>query len=171
MEYEEICKIESTSENKKYWINKEFISQNIKNKLKDSNLIFIPEKRYGGDIGFHEEALPFFEYIEEKNDENITANFCIDEENYQEFILHSYVIRFGEILVESIILPIAINYLYDYLKTKFSNSSEEDKIEIKLNIEKNNQNIEFEYNGSINNFKEIIRDIDKFIDMVEKVDE
>lgn len=57
-EYLETSTIKDTNESKEYWINQDFIPQNLKTKLKSSNVLFVPEERYG-DMGFHEEVLPF----------------------------------------------------------------------------------------------------------------
>ena len=77
------------------------------------------------------------------------------------------MIRFGKIIIEYIILPLFAQYLYDYLKNKFSNPNDEDEIEITLNIQENNKNIEFEYRGSLIDFKKLINDEEKFIEMIE----
>ena len=58
------------------------------------------------------------------------------------------------------------NYLYDFLKTKFFNPADEDKIEITLNIQENNKNTELEFRGSLKDFQELIHD-EKFIEMFE----
>ena len=81
--------------------------------------------------------------------------------------MHSNVIRFGKIIIEYIILPLFTQYLYDYLKNKFSNPNSEDEIEITLNIQENNKNIEFGYKGSFKNFQKLINDEKKFIEMIE----
>lgn len=168
-EYLETSTIHDTNESKEYWINQEFIPQNLKIKLKDSNVLFVPEERHGK-LGFHVEVPPFFEYLEKVDDE-INPKICIDEKDYREFILHSEAIRFGKIIIEYIILPLFAQYLYDYLKTKFSNPNNEDKIEITLNIQENNKNIEFEYRGSLIDFQKLINDDEKFIEMIEGDDE
>ena len=95
-EYIETSTINDTNESKEYWINQEFIPQNLKIKLKNSNVLFVPEERHG-ELGFHEEVLPFLEYLE-KVDSKINPDICIDEKDYQEFILHSDIIRFGKII-------------------------------------------------------------------------
>ena len=164
-EYLETSTIHETNENKEFWINQEFIPQNLKKDLKNSNVLFVPDERHGK-IGFHVEALPFLEYLEKVGGE-INPNICIDEKDYQEFILHSNVIRFGKIIIEYIILPLFTQYLYDYLKNKFSNPNSEDEIEIILNIQENNKNIEFKYRGSFKNFQKLINDQKKFIEMIE----
>lgn len=170
LEYPETFSINNTYETKEYWINQKFIPSTLKDKLKKSNVLFVPEER-NGDIGFHEEVPQFLEYLEELNDEKINANICMDEKNYQEFILHSNVIRFGEILIEYIILPIFSMYLYDYLKNKFFNQDDE-KIEIILNIQrKNDENIKFEYRGSFKKFKSLIQDEKEFIKIIKGDDD
>ena len=125
--------------------------------------IFNVQKIEGKEFNSHYEEL---EYLEKIGDEQINPNICIDENDYQEFILHSDVIRVGKIIIEYIILPIFANYLYDYLKNKFFNPDDEDKIEITLNIQKNNKNTEFEYRGSFEDFQELIHD-KKFIEIFE----
>lgn len=163
-EYFETSTINDTKESKEYWINQEFIPQNLKSELKSSNVLFIPEER-DGEMGFHAEALPFLEFLENVGDGKINPNICMDEKDYQEFILHSDVLRFGKIIIEYIVLPVFANYLYDFLKTKFSNP-DDDKIDITLNIQKNNKNTEFEFRGSLKNFLELIHD-ENFIEMFE----
>lgn len=164
-EYLETSTIKDTNESKEYWINQEFIPQNLKTKLKSSNVLFVPEER-SGDMGFHEEVLPFLEFLENVGDGEINPNVCMDEKDYQEFILHSDVLRFGKIIIEYIVLPVFANYLYDFLKTEFFNPDDEDKIEITLNIQENNKNTELEFRGSLKDFQELIHD-EKFIEMFE----
>ena len=164
-EYLETSTIDDTNESKEYWINQNFIPQNLKTKLKCSNVLFVPEERYG-EMGFHAEVLPFLEFLETAGNTEINPNICMDEKDYQQFILHSDVLRFGKIIIEYIVLPLFTNYLYDFLKTKFFNSDDEDKIEITLNVQKNNKNTEFEFRGSLKDFQELIHD-EKFIEMFE----
>ena len=165
MEYLETSTIKDTNESKEYWINQEFIPQNLRNKLKTSNVLFIPEERHG-DLGFYEDVLPFLEYLEKEEYDEINPDICMDGKDYREFILHSDVLRLGKIIIDYVIFPLFSNYLYDYLKKKFSNPCNEDKIEITLNIQENNKNVEFEFRGSVIDFQKLIND-EKFIEMIE----
>lgn len=164
-EYKETSTIKETNENKEYWINQDFIPQSLKNKLKNSNVLFVPDER-SGEIGVYSEVLPFLEYLEKVDNKVINPNICLDENNYQEFILHSDVIRLGKIIIEYVVLPIFVNLICDYLKNKFYNSGNEDEIKTTLNIQKNNTNIEFKYEGSLEGFQKIIHD-GSFIEMFE----
>ena len=168
-EYREISSINYTNESKEYWINQNFIPENLKNKLKSSNVLFVPEERFG-EMGFHSEVLPFLEFLEYDGVGEINPNICMDEKDYQEFILHSDVLRFGKIIIEYIVLPVFTNFLHDFLKTKFFNPDNDDKIEITLNVQKNNKNTEFEFRGSLKDFQDLIHD-KKFIEMFEGGDE
>ena len=160
-------KIKTTTETKQYWINREFISETKREKIKDSNILFIPEIWKEGIIGFQKEAFPFYEYLEEQNSNKLNIDFCIEDENYQELHLHSDVIWMGTILIEFFFLPLFINLLSSYISNHIFHDSD-DEINIKLNIQKGNEkNVILEYNGNCDDFIKIIND-EHFCKLIDK---
>jgi hypothetical protein len=82
-------------------------------------------------FSFYSGMLPFHDFIQEKEDENIILGICIEEEDYTELSLHSDILRLGEIMVEIVVLPLLINYLYDFIKIEFKK-----EIKVRFNIKK-----------------------------------
>ncbi|MDL2271382.1 hypothetical protein LJC03_06220, partial [Methanobrevibacter sp. OttesenSCG-928-I08] len=136
-----------TNETFDTWISKPFISPELKKELENTNILFVPEEINLGEIDkltFHTEMRPFYEFLKTKDDENIKAGVCIEESDYKELMLHSDIMRLGEIIVENIILPLLINYIWDFLKDRH-----ETKIQTKLTINKQNQNnVQLDFEGT-----------------------
>lgn len=150
-------KVSKTEESKSFWINQDFISQDLKNELEQSNILFLPEFWKNDDaIGFHSNVYPFYEFLEEKARDNLNINFCIEEKDYRELHLHNDVLWLGMILIEHFFLPLFINLFSDYIYDYFHDG--DDEIDIKLNIQKEDENVLFEYHGNLDNLIKIMND-------------
>ena len=155
-------KIETTNESFESWINEPYISPELKNELTNSNVLFVPEKVNMGELknklSFYSDMLSFHDFLQEKNNENLAMGICIEEEDYSELILHSDILRLGEIIVEWVILPLLINYLYDFIKIK-----RKKEIQVKLNVHKAENYKKIDFEGSSDDFKHLINNIDNLL--------
>jgi len=164
-------KISKTDKTKGYWLNQDFISEDLKSKLENDNVLFVPEFwKDEKTIGFYEGVHPFYEFIEEQEIDNLKIGICIEEEDYRELHLHADVLWMGMVIIECFVLPLFINLLSNYIDSHYFHDSD-DKIDIKLNIQKKNEeNILLEYHGGCDDFIKLIND-DNFNELIKNPEE
>lgn len=143
-------------------LTKEYCPKNFKNEIKNTEILILPNKNFRDQnfYYFSDETLYFFHFLKEKN---ISSEFCIDNENFNTLQLHSDEFRFSHMLLGGVLLPIFVNLLTEYISTKLKNSQNElsPKISIELTIEKKEKNINLKYEGPIDEFSKILKEISK----------
>lgn len=114
--------INDTDDNFETWLNKEFVTEDLKKLLIDKSILIIPFEHLRDTsnplmfpIGT-EDVLRFF-----KNNlpqQNI-IDICITDEDYQEFAFYSDYKRLGNFLVKSVAIAIFVNVLSAYIYDQF----------------------------------------------------
>jgi len=119
-EEKDIFKVEQSSENFETWTTKPFVSDNIRQALKQTSILIVPN------LGFRDINQPtfpvgtedFLEYFRENLPKELTIDICIDDEHYYELALHSNYKRMGKFLVRSVALTVFLNLLSSYIYNK-----------------------------------------------------
>lgn len=143
------------------YINKKYLSQDLKDILIDKDILIVPEE------GFRKRDIPVFPVKTEevfnylkKNKLNI--EICIENEEYFELALHGDLRRLGKFVIKKVVLPVFISVLAAYVVNKIMKFDETTivKIEIIAIDERNARKINFE--GSGEQFIKLSNDIEKF---------
>lgn len=152
-ENEIFVKIEESKEDFNFWINKDFISEGLKETLRESNALILPDEgfRERKDIYFPVGTTELYQYLQDKKDENFKPEICFGDEDYKELALHSEIIIIGTFIVTNVALPFLINYLYDYFKNKWGKPIQKN-VKVKLYEQKGDTVRKFTYEGPAEDF-------------------
>lgn len=148
--------IKGTTENFETWINKDFISEELRVQLRKSDILLIPVE------GFHDLTYPVFpvkteeliNYLRKNSPEDLHVDICIEDKDYKEVALHSDLVILSSFIVSSVALPILINLVSTYLSKKLL-KPEKTNIKVSITVvNKDRKSKNLMYEGSVGNFKE-----------------
>ncbi|MCC8096511.1 MAG: hypothetical protein LIP05_14970 [Tannerellaceae bacterium] len=140
-----------------FWMNREFISNETKSAIEKSNFLIVPLcnfRNYEQPL-FYREVGDLISYLRDNQHNDINAEICINDEDYKEVSFCSDEIRLGEIVITSVILPIAVNLLTDFIKyyiKKKRMDKNKATVEIKITVSDKKKTKSLNYSGSAEEF-------------------
>ena len=116
IEEKDLFEVTVSDESFKKWIEKDFISEEIKQALNKASILILPTIgfRTENDISFPIDTTSVYQYFNSKLPSNISIEVCIDDANYQELSLNSDYKRIGIFLLNSVVLSVSLNVLSSY---------------------------------------------------------
>ena len=140
-----------------YWINRPYISENLKGSLSKTNVLIVPLEGYydKGPVfaGFSERLLTF---LKNSGYQGLLPDICIEEGDYVELAQHGRtLIIVGAFVLTSIIAPIFVNLVSDFIKQRLGAEDKRIKIEMTV-VDKDGKGKQFRYEGSADSFKDIV---------------
>tara|TARA_R110000868_G_scaffold289573_1_gene549815 strand:+ start:428 stop:1012 length:585 start_codon:yes stop_codon:yes gene_type:complete len=114
--------INDTNENFETWLNKEFVTPDLKKLLSDKSILLIPFENLRdtpNPLMFPIGTENVLRYFKNNLPENQTIDICISDEDYQEFAFYSDYKRLGNFLVKSVALVVFVNVLSSYVYDQF----------------------------------------------------
>lgn len=154
-------KVSDSSENFSTWINRQYIPQGLKRSLQNVNILFVPYEN------FRDQKIPvfahkteeIFHFFQEHASSEVNVNICIADDDYKEVALHSDLIIIGSVIVSTVVLPVFVNLLSEYLKRKLFKSTNS-KIRIVLTVVDSSSGAkQFEYEGPADGFRKAVSEI------------
>jgi len=151
--------ITDSSENFDTWINREYISEGLKSDLKKANILLVPTE------GFRNKNIPvfpvkteeLFTYIKNRLPSEYKIDICIEDKEYKELALHSDLVIIGSFVVASIVVPILVNIISEYIKQKILKMGEKRGVKVSLTIvDAKGVSKNLTYEGEAENFGRII---------------
>ena len=142
---------------------KEYIPTDYLDDIKKANLLIIPNENFRdeGDVLFPETTREFFDFIREFPNDEIIADIAISDEDFKRIELHSAVIEVAPIIVQTIVLPIALNiissFLYDLVK-KYRRKPEDTSAKVQIITEETTtkKSKKITYEGPVSGIKEVL---------------
>lgn len=142
---------------------KEYIPTEYLDDIKKANLLIIPNENFRdeGDVLFPEITREFFDFIREFPNDEIIADIAISDEDFKRIELHSAVIEVAPIIVQTIVLPIALNiissFLYDLVK-KYRRKPEDTSAKVQIITEETatKKSKKITYEGPVSGIKEVL---------------
>lgn len=142
---------------------KEYIPTEYLDDIKKANLLIIPNENFRdeGDVLFPETTREFFDFIREFPNDEIIADIAISDEDFKRIELHSAVIEVAPIIVQTIVLPIALNiissFLYDLAK-KYRRKPEDTSAKVQIITEETatKKSKKITYEGPVSGIKEVL---------------
>jgi len=96
--------------------------------------------------------------LRDNSEKGVNADLCIADKDYQELALHSDLIIVGGFVVTSLIAPIVVNLISDYIKKRFSSKYEKAGIKVEMAVvEQDGRASKLLYEGSAKDFVEIVK--------------
>ena len=114
--------INDTNENFETWINKEFVTPDLKKLLNTKSILLVPFKNLrdtSNPLMFPIGTETLLAYFKENLPENQTIDICICDEDYQEFAFYSDYKRLGNFLVKSVAIAAFVNVLSSFVYDQY----------------------------------------------------
>jgi len=147
--------ITDSSENFDTWINREYISEELKNNLRKASILLVPTE------GFRERDIPvfpvkseeLFTYIKNRLPSDFKVDICIRDEDYKELALHADSVILADIVVTTIVFPILVNIIGEYIKQKILKYREKRRVRVSLTVvDERGKSKNLTYEGNVEDF-------------------
>lgn len=114
--------------------------------VRNSDIVLLPYnsfREYKGPL-FPEATIEFYNYLA-TNSKGKRVELCVEEEDYKELAMHNEVFNLGVILLNSLIMPLLVCLIMEYVKSKRG----EKKVDVKVTLIQKDENgyQEFQYEG------------------------
>jgi len=156
--------ITDSSENFDTWINRGYISKELRQDLKNSNILIVPIEgfRVKDILVFPDQTEGLFTFIRNRLPSDFKINVCIEERDYKELILHADLLILGTFVVTLIVAPILVNILSEYLKEKILKTNKKRGVKVSLTIvDEKGRSKNLTYEGDAENFGRIMNEVGK----------
>lgn len=138
--------------------------------FKRANCLILPYKNFrdGVDYCFSEYAREVLEYLKENPDGNILMDIAAADEYYQTIELHSLHLKVGIFVTTSILLPVVVNlvsnYVYDKIKSLHRKESEVEVYVEYISELPDGSSISLNYEGPADKLGEITKNLKKLME-------
>lgn len=158
-------RIEDAPDTLQSWKEIESLSSETKKLIQPAKILFIPWRfnRSGIDSSFPVKTEEFYSFFKERMENKEDVEICVNENEYKELALHADYIWLGSIIVSSIIVPVFVNLLSEYLKNRLLKNDSTNIIQIDVIIDCRSINKEdtkkFSYKKPLSEFEQFKKDI------------
>lgn len=145
---------------------KNYIPQKYIEDIKCANVLIIPNEGFRDKEGlfFPECTSEFYQFL--KSVSEIKTEICIDDDKFEKLELHADIVYVATLIVQYAVLPIVTSmiasYLYDKVKS-MNKEKDETNTNVHIIVEKNGKSKKIDYEGSIENFEEAMKTVEKTI--------
>jgi len=141
-----------------------FVTDEIKDDIEKANVLLIPFTGFRGEniYSFPEETDDFLYYLKDNADSSLRPDIAITDNDYALLGLHSAVVTVATILVQSIVLPVIVNLISDYLKKRAERAnrgSNELSAEVNIIVEEDGVSKQISYKGPVDGVKEALNTV------------
>jgi hypothetical protein len=154
--------IADSLENFDTWISREYISKALKRDLKKADILLVPIEGFRDKniIVFPVQTEGLLIYIKKRLPSEYKIDICIENKDYKELALHSDLVVIGRFVVASVVVPILVKIISEYIKQKILKMGEKRKVKVSLTVV-NEKGISknLTYEGEAENFERIINKI------------
>jgi hypothetical protein len=121
--------------------------------LKNIEILALPSKNYCSENGksFYGATREFYMYCQEK-EPGQTIDFCTEKAQYLEIDLNSVELFLGTFLISSIIVPVFVNLISEFIKNKLTHNDDKITINIIINDNRQNNSIAINFRGTKEDF-------------------
>jgi hypothetical protein len=141
------------------WLSKPYISDQLRRQLSKSNVLLLPQEdfREGTGIIFPLGTDEFFSYLRENAPEKVEVDILVEDSDYKEIALFSdLLIILGSFFVTSIVAPIFVNLVSDYLVKKKLPKKTTNQVRIEILVERDEGTTRVFYEGSVSDFHKTV---------------
>jgi hypothetical protein len=152
--------IEPASNGFDYWLNRPFLTPEVRKGLASATVIIIPSE---GTLRSEEPLFPrnteeLLLFLKNKDATGIVADIAINESDYRELSLNHNWVEIGTFLVTGLAFPVFVNLLSEYLNSKVSKKKEETGVSLEIVIENQlGEKIGIKYKGPISGFQSTLQ--------------
>ncbi|MFA5014197.1 MAG: hypothetical protein WC549_01465 [Actinomycetota bacterium] len=146
------------------FLNNDYISNELKNKLKKSDIIILPIEKFREfkDPLFPNGTEKIYLFLKDNLSKEYNLEIAIDEQDYKELGLHHNLIFLGIFMCKEILLPFLLSMLANYTYYKLPLRSKEEKVKLTIIVSDRLKKIDFEGPAKdLKNISKEIKDISK----------
>jgi hypothetical protein len=151
MHSDEILIIGNTEESIQNWASRSFISPELREQLLAVDFLLVPEESYlkTASPHFPEGTEEFFQFLRIASNGKLSFDICIEEEDYQELVLHHDLLTIASVFTFSFAAPLAVNLIAEFIKRRVGKRLEEIRVKSSLTIQDQSSGriIKFKYDG------------------------
>lgn len=144
------------------WLAKPFISEQLRTELKNANVLLLPLEEFRG----HKKPMfmagtdSLLDFLLKNKPDAMNLDICIEDDDYNELRLHDITVVLGIFLATSVVVPVLVNLISDYLKNRIFKDKPpvDEKISFDIHIvEDDGSSRKLTYNGPAKNFDTLVR--------------
>ena len=126
--------VEATDQDFDYWLNQSHVGATLRSELSQANILLVPNflSAEGKKLVFPEHTESLFQYLKDNASSGANVDICIEDEDYVERALHSDLISLATFVVTSVLIPVLVNLLSDYIKKVYGRQAEKSDVEVTL---------------------------------------
>jgi hypothetical protein len=117
---EELVRIADAPSDRQYWMQRSFVDDCLRARLGDVNVLLVPQegfRDYDGPL-FPVGTEEFFRFLRENAPADAKVDICISDDDYKELALHADWLILAGVVVTSVIAPVVVNLVSEYLKNR-----------------------------------------------------
>lgn len=150
------------------FIDKDYISQELKERLLAANVLIVPNEGYGDltdQVHFPAGTSDLYQYLLENEDEKLSIDVCIEDKDFKELSLHADWLALAEFVVKDFLAPLLVALLAEYIIHTRGKRIKHTNVKSTLIVvdTKDEHRVEYTYEGPALEYKDVMLDaISKF---------
>ena len=109
------------------WIRRLQLSESLSHKVAESAVVILPTEvpgKSGIIFAFPQGTTDLFDFLKKSNEDTVSVEVCVEDSDYKELGQHADWISIATLVVKSIIAPLVVSLIAEYIKPRlFSRSS------------------------------------------------
>ena len=160
--------VEDSAENFDTWIGRQYISADMKEKLRQVDVLLVPSE---GVRDLKAPVFPvctedLFKFIQDKIPREIKVDVCIEDKDFKEIAFHSALIVISSFVVTVFAAPTLVNIISEYIKRRLFANSDEKNVKISMTVvDKKNVSKNITYEGTVENFSKVMEKVKELGEM------
>lgn len=151
MTQDQLMQVRDTEESFEYWINREYISAELRARLSVANVLCTPYSgylEYEGPL-FPIETSEFYRFLQRNSGDGLVADLCIEDEDFEYLSLNHDVLELPNVIVQLIAAPLFVNLVCGYILHRLGSRMKDAHVEQELTIEDSRSGVSLKtkYNG------------------------
>jgi hypothetical protein len=153
--------ISSSKESFSSFIDKDYISHELKEQLRTVNVLIVPNEGYGDltdQVHFPAGTSDLYQYLLESKDENLSIGVCLEDKDYKELSLHADWLTLAEFVAKDFLAPLLVALLAEYIIHTLGKRVEKTNVKSRLVVvdAKDEHRVEYTYEGPALEYKDVM---------------
>lgn len=142
------------------------LSPELMEKIKTADILLLPYADFRGyqNTLFPEQTYQFFTHLmKEAENQGLSVDIAISDEDYKEIELHCDVVNIADILIQWVLFPVVTGLISSYLSNLLKQRKKKMKANVKITVEKNGKAKTVSFEGDIESFERAMNSLDETI--------
>lgn len=153
--------VQDSQESIQTWTSRSYISDELREQLSKANVLVVPNEGYGDRadlVYFPGGTEELFHFLRESVQENLFVGICIEDEDYKELVLHVDLVIIAGFVVTSLVAPLAVDLIAEYIKRRVGKREAETEVRSKLTVcdEITGRSVHFSYEGPASEYRDVM---------------